>query len=154
MIMCVTMIDTRPQQRRGHRPPHRLRQPAIQLTARGGVLGLFVVSFLAIMLANWTGWTAVAELAFVAACAAAASYTKRGALLAIVVSPPAIFLAACLCAESLTARGTLSALTGIFVTLGISAPWLFAGTVLVLVVALFRGLPAEIAAGLRGAIRL
>jgi hypothetical protein len=93
---------------------------------------------------------------FIAAGGAAARYTKRGTLLAIVVSPPAIFLAACVCAESLTAPGTLAVLTGIFVTLGTSAPWLFTGTALVLVVALRRGLPGEIAditADLRGAIR-
>lgn len=117
----------------------RQRASRTQLTARGAVLGLFVACFLAILLANWTGWTALADLAFVAAGGAAARYTKRGALLAVVVSPPAIFLAASVCAESLTMSGTLATLTGIFVTLGTSAPWLFLGTALVLVVALRRG---------------
>ena len=146
----------RPTQRSRHRPRQPRRQPDTQLTARGAVLGLFGACFLAIMLANWTGWTALADLAFIAAGVAAACYTKRGALLAIVVSPPAIFLAACACAETLTAPGTLAAFTGTFVTLGTSAPWLFTGTALVLIVALNRGLAREIAAiaaCLRGAIR-
>ncbi|MBV9445083.1 MAG: hypothetical protein JO345_04195 [Streptosporangiaceae bacterium] len=117
------------------------RQPAgrTQLTARGAVLGLFVACFVAILLANWTGWTALADLAFVAAGGAAARHSKRGALLAVAVSPPAIFLAASVCAESLTTSGNLATLTRILVTLGTSAPWLFLGTALVLVVALYRG---------------
>ena len=131
-------------------------EPEIQLTARGAVLGLFAACFVTMVLANWTGWSAIADLAFVGGGAAAARYTKPGALLALVVSPPMIFLAACVCAELLTSSGTLATVTGIFVTLGTSAPWLFIGTALILAVALCRGLPGEIAdlvADVRGVTR-
>jgi hypothetical protein len=122
----------------------RPRPAQIQLTARGSVLGLFITCFLAMVIAGWTGWSAVADLAFVVAGGAAALYTKRGALLALTVSPPVIFLAACVCAELLTASGTFATATGIFATLGTSAPWLYAGTAVILVVALCRGVSDEI----------
>jgi hypothetical protein len=134
-------------------PPRVPQQGRVRLTARGALVGLFAACFLTQLLADWTGWSAVADLAFVGGCGAAAWYTKRGALLAVAVSPPLIFLIACVCAEWLTASGTFSTLEGIFVTLGTSAPWLFLGTGLSLVVTVCRGLPREIAdsiAALRG----
>jgi uncharacterized protein DUF6542 len=137
------------------RPPHpRPRQggrvqaaarPDFQLTARGGVLGLFAMCFFAMLLAEWTGWTALTGLAFVAGGGAAARYTKRGALLALAVCPPVVFLAACAAAETLTAPTTLTTLTGIIVTLATASPWLFAGTALIVGVAVCRGLPGEVA---------
>jgi hypothetical protein len=139
------------------RPRYRAAQyrqaQRIQLTARGSVLGLFAGCFLTLLFADWTGWTAVADLAFVAGGTAAAWYTKRGALLPLAVSPPVIFFAACVCVQLLTASGTLAAVSGILVTLGTSSPWLFFGTALILVIAASRGLPGEIAdiiADLRG----
>jgi hypothetical protein len=138
------------------RPAVEARPAPIQLTARGSVLGLFVACFLTLLLADLTGWRAVADLAFVAGGGAAAWYTKRGALLKLTVSPPIIFLAACVCAEMLTRSGTFATATGIFVTLGTSTPWLFIGTALILGVSLSRGLAGEIAdlvADLRGAFR-
>lgn len=124
--------------------PDAARRPTVQLTARGGVLGLFITCFLAMVLADWTGWSALADLAFVGGGGAAATYTRRGALLALTVSPPVIFLAACVCAELLTASGTFATATGIFAMLGTSAPWLYAGTAVILVVALCRGVSDEI----------
>lgn len=120
-------------------------RPGIQLTARGAVLGLFVVCFAAMVLAEWTGWTALTGLVFVAGGGAAARYTKRGALLPLAVSPPVIFLAACAAAEMLTAPSTFATLTGIIVTLATASPWLFTGTALILGIAVCRGLPGEIA---------
>lgn len=120
-------------------------RPDFQLTARGGVLGLFVVCFLAMVLTEWTGWTALTGLAFVVGGGAAARYTKPGALLPLAVSPPVIFLAACAAAEMLTAPSTFATLTGILVTLATASPWLFIGTALILIVAVCRGLPGEIA---------
>jgi hypothetical protein len=128
----------------------------IQLTARGGIVGLFVACFLTLLLADLTGWRAVADLAFVVGGGAAAWYTKRGSMLPLAVSPPIIFLAACVCAELLTRSGTLTTAIGIFVILGTSTPWLFIGTALILGVSLSRGLAGEIAdhvADLRGVIR-
>ena len=132
------------------------RPAPIQLTARGSVVGLFAACFLTLLLADWTGWRAIADLAFVTSGGAAAWYTRRGSLLPLAVSPPIIFLVACVCAELITQQGTLTTAIGIFVTLGTSTPWLFIGTALVLGVSLSRGLADEIAnhmAELRGVIR-
>ena len=132
-------------QLRAQRPaPRRGPGADIRLTARGAVLGLFAACFLTLLLAAWTGWSALADLAFVAGCAAGAWYTKRGALLAVVVSPPLIFFIACLLVQWLTSTGTIYTLEGIVITLGTSAPWLFLGTALTLGIALFRGLPGEL----------
>jgi hypothetical protein len=165
----VGAAELRAQQRLARQrlaPPQDFRQrivrlavarPAVQLTARGAVLGLFVACFVTLLLADWTGWTALADLAFVAGGGAAAWYTKPGALLPLVVSPPVIFFCACACAELLTASGMFTTATGILITLGAASPWLFIGTALTLGVALSRGLPGEIAdlvADLRSVIRL
>jgi len=56
-----------------------------------------------------------------------------------VVAPPLLFLAGSACAQLLTAPGTFLAAEGILVTLGTSAPWLFTGTALAVVVAIGRG---------------
>jgi hypothetical protein len=121
-----------------------VQQPEIRLTARGAVLGLFLVCFVSLLFAELTGWSAVGDLGFVGGCAAAGWYTKRGALLGVVISPPVIYFAACLITEWLTSSGTFTLLEGIFVTLGTSAPWLFTGTVITAVIGLWRGLPGEI----------
>lgn len=109
------------------------------------MLGLFVVCFLAMLVAEWTGWTALTGLAFVGGGGTAAWYTKHGALLPLAVSPPVVFLIACVSSEMLTAPTTFTTLTGIFVTLATASPWLFAGTALILGIAVCRGLPGEIA---------
>jgi hypothetical protein len=121
-----------------------VQQPEVRLTARGAVLGLFALCFLSLLLAELTGWSAVGDLGFVGGCAAAGWYTKRGSLLAITISPPVIYFAACLITEWLTSSGTFILLEGMFVTLGTSAPWLFTGTVVTVVIGLWRGLPGEI----------
>jgi hypothetical protein len=129
------------------------RRAGFCLTARGAVLGLFGACFLTLLLAGWTGWSSVADFVFVGGCCATAWYTKRGALLAIAVSPPMIFFAACLSATLLTVSGTFATLERIFVTLGTSAPWLFLGSGLAIGIAACRGLAGEIAdrvADLRG----
>jgi hypothetical protein len=121
-----------------------VQQPEIRLTARGAVLGLFLVCLVSLLFAELTGWSAVGDLGFVGGCAAGGWYTKRGALLGVVISPPVIYFAACLITEWLTSSGTFTLLEGIFVTLGTSAPWLFTGTVITAVIGLWRGLPGEI----------
>jgi hypothetical protein len=109
------------------------------------VLGLFAACFLTLLFAAATGWSAVPDMAFVGGCGASAWYTKRGALLALAVSPPLIFFLAMLAVEWLTASGLFETLTRIFVTLGTSAPWLFLGTALTVVVGCYRGLGGEVA---------
>jgi hypothetical protein len=123
----------------------RVARANIRLTARGAVLGLFAACFLTQLLASATGWSAIPDMAFVGGCAAGAWYTKRGALLPLAVSPPLIFFLACLAVQWFTASGLFTTLTGIFVTLGTSAPWLFLGTALTVVIGSCRGLGSEIA---------
>ena len=115
-----------------------------RLTARGAVLGLFATCFLSLLLAAVTGWSAIPDIAFVGGCGAGAWYTKRGALLPLAVSPPLIFFTSCLLVQWITASGTFATLAGIFVTLGTSAPWLYLGTALTVVIGLYRGLGSEV----------
>jgi hypothetical protein len=58
-------------------------------------------------------------------------------------------------AQAITAADAFSAAAGILVTLGTSAPWLFTGTGLTMVIALGRGWRPELAvlANLREAVR-
>ena len=58
---------------------------------------------------------------------------------AVVVTPPLVFLAGCAIAETLTEPGSFLAAEQTLVTLGTSAPWLFTGTALTVVVAIGRG---------------
>jgi hypothetical protein len=108
------------------------------------VLGLFVACVLALLLAAATGWSALGDMAFVGGCGAGAWYTKRGAILPLAVSPPLVFFLACLLVQWMTAPGGLALLTGIFLTLGTSAPWLFLGTALTVGIGLYRGLGGEV----------
>ena len=109
------------------------------------MLGLFSACFLTLLLASATGWSAIPDMAFVGGCGAGARYTKRGGLLPLAVSPPLVFFLACLSVQWLTASGLFTTLTGMFVTLGTSAPWLFLGTVLTVVIGSCRGLGSEVA---------
>lgn len=135
------------------RPRTRQNGVAVRLTARGAASGLFACSFAAMLLVDWTGWTAFGDFVFIAGCGGAAYLTKRGSLLAVAVTPPMIYFLAVLTAALVTASGTFTVLSGLFITLGTSAPWLFLGTGLAVGIATFRGLPDEVAdfvADLRG----
>jgi threonine/homoserine/homoserine lactone efflux protein len=66
-------------------------------------------------------------------------YTRVSGLHAVVVCPPLAFFAGSVLAQVLTAPDTFSAATGILLTLATSALWLFAGTALVIAIALARG---------------
>jgi hypothetical protein len=117
---------------------------ALRLTGRGAILALFGLTFLGLLLADWMGWGMLGDATFVAACIVIASYAKPGDLLTVVVCPPLVFLAACVCAKVITSAGGTSAAEGTLVTLADSAPWLFIGTVLTVLIALSRGLPDNI----------
>jgi hypothetical protein len=125
-------------------PRRRAKAATFQLTARGAVLGLFAACLLTLLLAAVTGWSAIPDMAFVGGCGAGAWYTKRGALLPLAVSPPLIFFVACVSAQWITTSGMFATVTGIFVTLGTSAPWLFLGTALTIAIGCYRGLPGEL----------
>jgi hypothetical protein len=118
------------------RPPRRLEpRGSVRLTGRGAIVALFLLCFLSLL----TGWSVLAYAAFVFGCGGVTYYTKFDGLRTVVVCPPLIFLAGCLCAEAVSASGKFAFAEGVAVTLGTSAPWLFTGTALTVVIALGRG---------------
>jgi hypothetical protein len=109
----------------------------------GGLLAAFLVSCL---LTAWLHNDIVAGLGFCAATWVAARCVRRQALLGLVTSVPVVFLAAEIVAQLATApaahRGTLLLVAaGTLLTLAGVAPWLIAGTIGGVVIAMFRGLP-------------
>ena len=125
----------------------------LRLTGRGAILGLFVLLFLGILVSSWLNTGVLADLLFLLGCCVMAWYTKPGDLLSVSVSPPLAFFFACVLAKLITSSGGTSAAEGILVTLATSAPWLFAGTALTIVIALRRGLLdnlRDLRAGLQG----
>jgi hypothetical protein len=158
--MTQTRTPARPTGTR--RPPHIEPSGSVKLTGRGAVTGMFVASLLGLLVAAWTGWTAVADAMFVMSCGVVTYYTRAGGLRAVMVSPPLTFLAGLVCAQLITAPDTFSAAEGILVTLATSAPWLFTGTALTIAIAFGRGyrpnlrMPARMGmpAGMRGPARM
>ena len=148
---------TGPARSPGPRPrPGGAPAPAtgrLTLTGRGAILGLFLLLFLGILVSGWLGTGVLADLLFVLGCGAMAWYTKPRDLLSVSVSPPLAFFFACVLAKLITSSGGTSAAEGTLVTLATSAPWLFAGTALTIVIALRRGLLdniRELREGLQG----
>jgi hypothetical protein len=135
--MTQTRTPARPTGTR--RPPRLEPSGSVKLTGRGAVIGLFAASLLGLLLAAWTGWTAVADALFVMSCGVVAYYTRVRGLRAVMVCPPLTFLAGLVCAELITAPDAFSAAEGILVTLATSAPWLFTGTALTIAIAFGRG---------------
>lgn len=127
----------------------------MRLTARGAVLVVFVLCLLGTYLTEMSHWNPAAGVAYVAACVIAAWKVKPGYLLTTVVTPPLLFAVAVIGVKGATATGpVLTATTeGTLLVLGNTAPWLFGGTVLALIIAWARGLRRDIRdlrAGLRG----
>ncbi|MEV5411581.1 DUF6542 domain-containing protein [Thermopolyspora sp. NPDC052614] len=116
----------------------------IRLTARGAIALVFTVTLVACV----TGSSAVIGAAFVVACLAGVMLIQPRELLALVVTPPLTFFVAMLVNELIRSLGAASFLQafglGMFTSLSGGAPWLFAGSALVLAVAWFRGLPANV----------
>ena len=81
---------------------------------------------------------AACDAAFVCGCWVVTYYTKFAGLRNVVASPPLAFLPANF-AKAVTSSGKFALAEGILVTLGTSAPWLFTGTGLTIVIALGRG---------------
>ena len=136
-----TTARTRTPARTSAAPPSRRLEPRghFRLTSRGAIVVLFLLCFLGLLGSAWTGWSILADAAFVCGCSAVTYYTKFAGLRTIVVCPPLIFLAACVGAEAVTASGRFALAEGVLVTLGTSAPWLFTGTALTIVIAFGRG---------------
>jgi len=134
-------------------PPRRTRSGSITLTGRGAVLALFAACFLGLLIAAWTGWNLLADAIFVMTCGLVACYTRASGLRGVVVCPPLAFLAGSVLAQLITAADAFAAATGILVTLGTSAPWLFTGTGLTMAIALGRGWRPELATGMVANLR-
>jgi hypothetical protein len=120
-------------------PSPRPRSGSITLTGRGAVVALFAACFLGLLIAAWSGWDLLADVMFVMTCGLVSCYTRASGLRGVVVCPPLAFFAGIVLAQLLTAPDAFSAAAGILVTLGSSAPWLFTGTGLTVVIALGRG---------------
>ena len=129
-----------PRPRPGSTPAPGPASVRLTLTGRGAILGLFLLLFLGILMSGWLGTGVLADLLFVIGCGTMAWYTKPRDLLSVSVSPPLAFFFACVLAKLITSSGGTSAAEGTLVTLATSAPWLFAGTALTIVIALRRGL--------------
>ncbi|MGO9782687.1 MAG: DUF6542 domain-containing protein [Streptosporangiaceae bacterium] len=121
-------------------PRENAAAPAIRLTGRGGILALMVLAFLGLLGSDLVGWGLLSNVTFVAGCIAIASYARPTDLLPVTVCPPLAFFVACVCSNLITSSDGTSAAEGILVTLADSAPWLFLGTALTIVIALRRGL--------------
>ena len=119
-----------------------------RLTGRGGVLLIVLFSFAGTMIAHAASWPAVPGIAFTAACLMTAVIVRPPDLLSLSVSPPIAFFVSVVSAECMLALGnegfTRVLMLGLASRLAEVAPWLFLGTALVLVIAVFRGLPGNL----------
>ena len=134
-------------------PSRRTRSGSITLTGRGAAAALFAACFLSLLIAAWTGWDLLADAMFVMTCGLVACYTRPSGLHGLVVCPPLAFLAGSVLAQLITAADAFAAATGILVTLGTSAPWLFTGTGLTMAIALGRGWRPELAMAMLANLR-
>ena len=119
-----------------------------RLTGRGAVLIIVLGGFAGTMIANLVSIPAVPGIIFTLACLATAALVRPVDLLSLSVSPPIAYFIAVVCAESVLAAGNEGfvrvLILGLAARLAEIAPWLFLGTALVLVIAVFRGLPGNI----------
>lgn len=120
----------------------------ITLTGRGGIVVMFGTGVVCGLLSRWFGVGLLAGAGFAIGCALAAFATRPADLLTLVVSPPLVFLAATVTVVFATTLGNGSLLRGLTVglltALAATAPWLFFGTVLVVVICLARGLMTNV----------
>ncbi len=124
------------------RPSQGGEQRWSQLTGRGAVAVMLAVFTLGLAGTSWLGWQVLAGAGFLLGGAVAAWFTKRSGLLTVAATPPLLFCLAVIGVKAATATGNtaLSVAGGVAITLAGAAPWLLAGTVLILVIALSRGL--------------
>ena len=110
------------------------------------MLVIFALCLFGTYVAEVSHWTPAGGVAYMAACALASWYVKPGHLLTTVVTPPLLFGIAVICVKAVTATGTVLTATteGTLLALGNDALWLFAGTLLALVIASARGLRRDI----------
>jgi len=127
----------------------------LRLTARGAALAMFSICFPGTLASGWLHFPVLSGASFVAACVLAALATRREDLLVVVTLPPVVFLASAICVAAVSSNGggVLAAASGVALTLGGAALWLFIGEAAALVLSLFRGLHRcvrDLRADLRG----
>jgi hypothetical protein len=105
---------------------------------------MFAACFLGLLVADVANWRELADAVFFMASGLTAYYVRPSGLLPVVVSPPLLFFAAGVIEKLLTSSGPHAAFSGMVVTLSNSAGWLCTGTGLTLVIALLRGLHAQV----------
>lgn len=137
------MSRSRPQAHPGPGGPQSAA-PTVRLTGRGAILALLVLSFLGLIMSDGLGWGMFANGTFVVACILMACYVKPSDLLPVTVCPPLVFFVACVCDKLITSSGGTAAAEGTLITLATSAPWLFLGTAMTILIGLRRGLLGNI----------
>src|ERR1039457_6099670 len=128
------------------RPPRLQPAGSIKLTGRGAALALFVACLFGLLIAGWTGWSALADAIFVMSCGVVAYYTQAKGLRKVVVCPPLAFLAGTVCAELITAPGGAPPPRGRPAPPGGWALWVFTGSTLAIGLAVGRVYRPELAA--------
>ncbi|MFB4310717.1 DUF6542 domain-containing protein [Actinomadura sp. GTD37] len=120
----------------------------VTLTGRGGIVVMFAAGVLCGLLSHWFGVPLLAGAGFAIGCALAGFATRPADLLTLVVSPPLVFFAATFTVVFATTLGQGSLLRGLTVgvlaALAATAPWLFFGTLLVVVICLARGMMTNV----------
>jgi hypothetical protein len=110
------------------------------------VVVVFGACFLGMLIADWANWDELADATYFMASSLTAYYVRPGSLLPVAVSAPLLFFLACALENFLSSPGALSTLDATVAELARSAPWLFTGTALTVVIALLRGLRSEVRA--------
>jgi hypothetical protein len=120
------------------------KRSAVRLTARGAIALILLATLAGYVLAALFGLQPLIGLAFVAACLLGVLLVNPRELLSLVVTPPLVFFVATLFVElgrALSSVGIIQSLAlGLYGSLSHGAPWLFAGSAIVLGVAWGRGL--------------
>ncbi|WP_336208046.1 DUF6542 domain-containing protein [Nonomuraea sp. LPB2021202275-12-8] len=120
------------------------KRSAVRLTARGAIALTLLATLAGYVLAALLDMPVLIGLAFVAACLLSVMLVNRRELLSLVVTPPLVFFVATLFVElgrALSSVGIVQSLAlGLYGSLSSGAPWLFAGSAVVLGVAWGRGL--------------
>ncbi|MFI6325277.1 DUF6542 domain-containing protein [Nonomuraea sp. NPDC050556] len=122
----------------------KTRRSAIKLTSRGAIALALLSALAGYVLSAMFGMPLLVGAAFLAGSLTGVLLVNQRELLSLVVTPPLVFFAATFVVQfgsALTARSFLQSLAvGLYTALSAGAPWLFAGSALVLAVAWRRGL--------------
>ncbi|MBB2913449.1 hypothetical protein FHS43_004753 [Streptosporangium becharense] len=120
------------------------RGAGVRLTVRGALALVLAATLLGYVLQAVFGPATLVGLAFAAGCVAATVLVNRRDLLSLVVSPPLTFFVITVVVQAVRSLFSPTPIQafglGMFTMLSGQAPWLFGGSLLVLVIAWRRGL--------------